>query len=109
MTRAYKSSLIYGKTPIHIPWITSMRGVNEEYCERFMLRIKFSLIRFQNKFPYGSLLLQKPTYWRHAPPHHSRISRLKDHVSMYFDCYPKMVNVMKLEWVVLNLSGLILK
>jgi hypothetical protein len=29
MTRAYKSSLIYGKTPIHIPWITSMRGVNE--------------------------------------------------------------------------------
>ena len=38
-----------------------------------------------------------------------RISRIKDHVSMYFDCYPKMVNVMKLEWVVLNLSGLILK
>ena len=30
-------------------------------------------------------------------------------VSMYFDSYPKMVNVMKLEWVVLNLSGLILK
>jgi len=51
MTRAYKSSLIYGKIPIHIPWITSMRGVIEEYCERFMLRIKFSWIRFQNKFP----------------------------------------------------------
>ena len=30
-------------------------------------------------------------------------------VSMYFDSYPKMVNAMKLEWVVLNLSGLILK
>ena len=40
---------------------------------------------------------------------HSRISRLKDHVSMYFESYPKMVNAMKLEWVVLKLSGLILK
>ena len=30
-------------------------------------------------------------------------------VSMYFDSYPNMVNAMKLEWVVLNLSGLILK
>jgi hypothetical protein len=30
-------------------------------------------------------------------------------VSMYFDSYPKMVNAMKLEWVVLNLDGIILK
>ena len=30
-------------------------------------------------------------------------------VSMYFDSYPKMVNAMKLEWVVLNLGGLILE
>jgi hypothetical protein len=30
-------------------------------------------------------------------------------VSMYFDSYPKMVNAMKLEWVVLNLDGIILE
>jgi hypothetical protein len=40
---------------------------------------------------------------------HITLESLDLKVSMYFDSYPKMVNVMKLEWVVLNLSGLILK
>ena len=54
-------------------------------------------------------LVAIPNPTKGALINHSRISRLKDHVSMYFDSYPKMVNAMKLEWVVLNLSGLILK